>query len=66
MYTIWLKTPVVLIFDIKYDEIHIMQYRTVPYLGCLLDQTLSAEAMALNVINKINSRLRFRYRKNRF
>ena len=36
------------------------------YLGCLLDETLSGESMALKVINKINSRHRFLYRKNRF
>ena len=37
------------------------------YLGCLLDETLSGESMALKVINKIDSRLRFLYRKkNRF
>ena len=52
--------------DIKYDEIHIKQYHTVTYLGCLLDETLSGESMTLKVINKINSRLRFLYRKNRF
>ena len=47
-------------------KIHIKQYHTVTYLGCLLDETLSGESMALKVINKINSRLRFLYRKNRF
>ena len=52
--------------DIKYDEIHIKQYHTVASLGCLLDQTLSAKSMALKVINKINNRLRFLYRKNMF
>ena len=52
--------------DIKYGEIHIKQYRTVTYLGCLLDETLSGESIALKVINKINSRLRLLYRKNRF
>ena len=36
------------------------------YLGCELDANLSGEAMALKVINKINSRLRFLYRKNRY
>ena len=36
------------------------------YLGCILDATLSGEAMALYVINKINSRLRFLYRNNQF
>ena len=52
--------------DITYGEIHMKQYHTVPYLGCLLDETLSAESMAFKVINKIISRLRFLYRKNRF
>ena len=53
-------------FDIKYGEIHIKQYHTVTYLGCLLEETLSGESAALRVINKINRRLRFLYRKNRF
>ena len=51
--------------DIKYGGIHTKQYYTVTYLGCLLDEILSGESMALNVINKINSRLRFLYRENR-
>ena len=46
--------------EIKYGEIHIKQ---VTYLVCLLDETLSGESMALKVLNKINSRLRFLYRK---
>ena len=49
--------------EIKYSEIHIKQYHTVTYLVCLLDETLSGESMALKVINKINSRLRFLYKK---
>ena len=40
---------------IKYGEIHIKQYHTVTYLGCLLNETLSGESVALKVINKINS-----------
>ena len=47
------------ILDIKYGEIHIKQDQKATYLGCLLDKTLSGESMALKVINKINSRLRF-------
>ena len=39
---------------------------TLTDLSCLLDETLSGESMALKVISKINSRLRFLYRKNRF
>ena len=52
--------------DIKYGGIHIKQYHTVTYLVCLLEETLPGESIALKVINKINSRLRFIYRKNRF
>ena len=33
------------------------------YLGWKLDNNQSGEAMALKVINKINGRLRFLYRK---
>ena len=41
--------------DIKYGEIHIKQYWIVTYLGCILDQTLSGEAMVIikAIINKI-------------
>ena len=35
------------------------------YLGCMLDESMSGETMALRVIEKINTRLKFRYRKNR-
>ena len=38
----------------------------VKYLGCLLDETLSGEAMAVNVVNKINNKLKFFYRKISF
>ena len=42
------------------------QYTKVTYLGCILGESLSGESMALYVLNKINSRLRFLYRQNRF
>ena len=38
----------------------------VTYLGCIFDETLSGESMALNVLKKGNNRLKFLYRKNRF
>ena len=37
----------------------IKQHVKVRYLGCILDESLSGESMALNVIDKINSRLKF-------
>ena len=52
--------------EIKYGEIHNKQYHTATYFGYLLHETLSWESMALKVINKIYSRPRFLYRKNRF
>ena len=36
------------------------------YLGCMLDETMSRETKALSVINKMNNKLKFLYRKNRF
>ena len=36
------------------------------YLGCILDESLSGELMALYVLSKLNSKLKFLYRKNRF
>ena len=47
----------------KYRNINITQYSKITYLGCELEDNLSGKAMALKVIGKINSRLRFLYRK---
>ena len=52
--------------DIKYNDINIKQHSEVTYLGCVLDLSMSGEPMALKVINKINGKLKFLYRKNRF
>ena len=52
--------------NIKYGDIQIKQHSKVKYLGCLMDETMSGEAMALHVIHKINNKLKFLYRKNVF
>ena len=52
--------------NIHYKNMKIKQYSKVTYVGCILDETLSGESMAIHVINKINSRLRFLYRQNRY
>ena len=52
--------------NIKYEYINIKQHWEVTYLGCMLDETISGEPMALKVINKINGKLKFLYRKNKF
>ena len=38
----------------------------VTYIGCILDETMSGESMALKVISKISSRLKLLHRKNKF
>ena len=50
----------------QHGDVKIRQYSKVAYLVCELDESLSGEAMALKVINKINDRLEFLYRKNIF
>ena len=52
--------------DIQYGDVKIKQYSKVTYLGFELDENLSEEAMVLKVMNKINSRLKFLYGKNRY
>ena len=52
--------------NIAYNSIEIKQHVKVKYLGCILDESLSGESMALNVIDKINLRLKFLQRQNRF
>ena len=51
--------------NIRYSHIIIKQHSQVTYLWCMLDKTMLGEPMALKVINKINGKLKFLYRKNR-
>ena len=52
--------------NINYKGIEIKQYSKVNYLGCILDESLSGESMALHVLKKLNCKLRFLYRKSEF
>ena len=52
--------------NIVYNGTEIKQYEKVNYLGCILDQSLFDDSMALNVIDKVNSRLKFLHRQTRF
>ena len=52
--------------NIKYQDIEKKQHSQVTYLGCVMDETTSGEPVALKVINKINGKLKFLYRKNSF
>ena len=49
-----------------YNGIEIMRYCKVTYMGCLLGEKMSGESMALKTIKKVNQKLKFLYRKNRF
>ena len=52
--------------NIIYKGTEIKQHSNVNYLGCILDESLSGESMGLHVLKKLNSRLKFLYRKNKF
>ena len=52
--------------NIKNKNITIKQHSQVAYLGCVLDETLSGEPMALKALNKINGKLNFLYYKSKF
>ena len=60
------KIKKVLKVKINYKNIQIKQHSKVIYLGCILDETISGESMALKVTNKINSRLKFLHKKKFF
>ena len=51
---------------IKRHDVTLKQFSIVEYLGCLLDETLSGQEMALKVLKKINGKLRFLYRQGKY
>ena len=51
---------------ITYGDINIKQQSEVTYLGCILDETLSGENMAKHVMGKINGKLKFLYRQQKY
>ena len=52
--------------NIKYKNIVLKQCKSVVYLGCTLDEKDSGEDMAIEVIKKINKKLKFLWRKHKF
>ena len=52
--------------NITRGSISVSQYKEVNYLGCLFDEKCTGESMALKVIDKINGRLKFLWRKHKF
>ena len=45
--------------NIKQQDIEIKQDSQVTYLGCVINESMSGETMALKVINKMNGKLSF-------
>ena len=52
--------------NVKYKNIEVKQHLQVTYFGCVLDETLCGELMALKALNKINGKLKFSYRQKNF
>ena len=52
--------------NVKYKNKKIKQHSQVAYVGCVLDETLRWKPMALKALNKINGKLKFLNRKNKF
>ena len=49
--------------NIENGDMQTKQHSKIKYLGCRLDETTSGQTMKLSVINKINNKLKFLYRK---
>ena len=52
--------------EIIYDNIRIKQHSRVTYPGCILEKTMSGESMTNKVISKVNVRLKYLHRKNKY
>ena len=44
----------------------VSQHKEINYFGCLFDEKFTGASMALRVLEKINGRLKFLWRKNKF
>ena len=52
--------------NISFKDVKIKQFSKLTYLGGTLDEAMKGEDMALYVLKKINSRVKFLYRKDSF
>ena len=48
------------------EEHEIKQFSSVEYLGCVLDERMTGECMAVKALKKINGKINFLYRQNKF
>ena len=47
--------------DISYKDVKIKQYSKETYLGCVSDECLTGESMAMQICTKVSSKLKFLY-----
>ena len=52
--------------EIIYNKSRIKQHSRVTYLDCILEETMSGESFSNKVISKVNARLKFLHRKNKY
>jgi len=52
--------------NIVKGEKQIKQFSSVEYLGCILDEKMTGEPMALKAMKKINGKINFLFRQNKF
>ena len=52
--------------NVSYNGINTESKTSVKYLGAAIDNCLSGDSMALNIIQKANCRLKFLYRNGKF
>ena len=49
--------------NISYGSLKIKKYAEVIFLGCMLDESLTVESLALNVVSKVSTCLKLLYQK---
>ena len=52
--------------EIIFNNIRIKQHSRVTYLGCMLEKTMYGESVTHKAISKVNARLKFLHRKNKY
>ena len=65
-YILFSKTKCLKKVNISFTGYSIKQHDTVEYLACQLDSKLSGKALASKILQKINRKLKFLYRKSRY
>ena len=52
--------------NVSYKHHIIKQYHTVEYLACNLGSNLSGKSITMKVLKKVNAKIKFLYRQNKY